>query len=227
MERKKHTLIVGITGGIASGKTTVARELEKQGAVLIDADAIGHDVVDRVPEVRVSLRESFGESLFTEAGAVDRSRLAERVFSDPEALETLNRIVHPHLLARIRSQVETFRKDNSGGVLVIDAALLVEWRAESWVDMLVVVESDPERQIERIRSRDGLSREAAVRRIASQVDPGRRAVVANEILMNERERVDLIAKARDLWERLSGPPSGGPPSGGPPFCDGGDVEGGE
>ena len=227
MTGPKRTLVVGITGGIASGKTTVARELERLGGVLIDADAIGHDVLDRTAEVRAALRESFGESVFAEDGRVDRSRLAERVFSDREALETLNRIVHPLLLADLRSQVDTFRRDDPGGVLVIDAALLVEWGAESWVDVLVVVESDPEKQIERIRSRDGLSQDAAVRRIRSQVDPERRAAVANEILTNAGERADLTLKARELWRRLSETRSGGAPGSEGPAREGADIEGGE
>ncbi len=207
MNGTRRNLIVGVTGGIASGKTTVARELERQGAVRIDADRIGRDVVDRMPQVRQVLREAFGDSVFAEDGSLDRSRLAGLVFSDSEALEELNRIVHPHLLAEIRSRGNAFRREADGGVLVIDAALLVEWGGGVGVDYLVVVQSDSERQIERLRDRDGLSREEAVRRIGSQVDDSRRAKAADEILVNEGNLADLAAKARDLWRRLRDLPS--------------------
>ncbi len=209
MNPAKKKRVVGITGGIASGKTTLARELEKRGAVRIDADAVGRDVVDRRPDVRSALRGVFGDSIFDADGTVDRGRLAERVFSDPGALRDLNRIVHPYLLAEIRSRIEAFRRADEGEILVVDAALLVEWGAESWVDVLVVVESDPERQVDRIRARDGWPREAAMRRIAAQADRAARARVADEIVTNDGEQADLAAKAEVLWRRLQDLPVAG------------------
>ncbi|MCK4547355.1 MAG: dephospho-CoA kinase [Candidatus Eisenbacteria sp.] len=195
-------MVVGITGGIASGKTTIAKELEKLGAVLVDADQIGHDVVDNVAEVRDRLREAFGDSIFDAQDRIDRSRLGERVFGDGDALGRLNAIVHPHLLEELRSRVEHLASGPGGKVIVIDAALLVEWKAQEWLDYLVVVESGAERQLERICSRDGLTREEARGRISSQVGADERAAVADEIIGNDAGLDDLARAAHDLWLRL-------------------------
>jgi dephospho-CoA kinase len=202
MVRRKSGLVVGITGGIASGKTTVARELEKQGAHLIDADRIGREVVESLPEVQRSLRNSFVDSIFGGGGRVNRRRLADRVFSDGDALGKLNRIVHPHLLKELHQRVESLRGESRTAVVVIDAALLVEWGAEDWVDYLVVVEADRGKQIEHIETRNGFSREQAKQRITSQVHPQVRARVADEVLRNDGSLEDLTAAARDLWQRL-------------------------
>lgn len=200
--REGRALVVGVTGGIASGKTTVARALERLGGRLIDADRIGREIVESSLEVQAALREAFGESVYDARGVLDRGRLAEKVFSDRGALDRLNRIVHPHLLAEIRSQLEAWRSEPDAGVVVIDAALLVEWGAREWVDYLVVVESDPEAQIERIQSRDGLTREGAVRRMEAQLSDLARAAAADEIVPNRGSRDDLVAEANRLWRRL-------------------------
>lgn len=209
MSDVKKGLIVGITGGIASGKTTVARQLERLGASLVDADQIGREVVDSIPEVRDALSKSFGDSVFGADGGVNRRLLADRVFSDPAALGELNRIVHPHLLRELRSRVEGLLARAGKKVVVIDAALLVEWRADSWIDYLVVVEVDREKQIERIQARDGFSRDQAAQRIVAQVDPRMRARVADEILKNGGSLSDLVSAAEQLWKRLEAM-AGGP-----------------
>lgn len=197
-----RALVVGITGGIASGKTTVARELERLGASLIDADEVGHEVLDSSPEARAELVHAFGSSVLTPEGRVDRVWLGNKVFSDPGALASLNRIVHPRLLARVGSRIQTLRDRPEVDVIVIDAALLVEWKAEEWVGYLVVVEADPDLRIERLCRRNGLTRQQALGRMDAQVDSAARARVADEIVVNRGSVEDLLDQTRGLWTRL-------------------------
>lgn len=206
-------LVVGITGGIASGKSTVARELQRLGAHLIDADRIGHEILDSSAVVRQALQDRFGDSVFGSDGMIDRRLLGERVFENREALAALNCIVHPHLVAEIQSRVRELQARPEIRVVVIDAALLVEWNAEAWVQHLVVVETGLDEQIDRLQARDGLSREAAVQRITAQASPEARAAIASETVVNRGSLEDLIDEARSLWERLermaAGPTGGG------------------
>jgi len=204
-------LVVGITGGIAGGKSTVARELQRLGAHLIDADHIGHEILDSSAVVRQALRDRFGDSVFGRDGMIDRRLLGERVFENREALAALNRIVHPHLVAEIQSRIRELQACPEIRVVVIDAALLVEWNAEAWVQHLVVVETSLDEQIDRLQARDGLSRKAAVQRITAQTSPEARAAVASETVVNRGSLEDLTDEARSLWERLERM-AGGPTS---------------
>lgn len=195
-------LVVGITGGIASGKSTVARELRRLGAHLIDADRIGHEILDSSPTVRQAVRDVFGDSVFGGDGMVDRRVLGERVFDDREALEALNNAVHPHLVAEIQSRVREAQARPEIRVIVIDAALLVEWNSDPWVQYLVVVETSLDEQISRLQARDGLSRRAALQRVTAQTSPEIRAEAADETVVNRGKLEDLIDEAHSLWRRL-------------------------
>jgi dephospho-CoA kinase len=202
MASRRRAIVVGITGGIASGKTVLARELGKRGALVLDADEVGREVVESSPQILAAVREAFGDGVFDAEGRLLRRRLGDRVFADAESLARLNAIVRPALVREVRRRVDHFRRSSPGRVLVVDAALLVEWGARDWVDYLVTVEAEPDRQVARVRARDGSSEGEARNRVVSQLDPARRRDAADEVLRNDGTLEDMGARAEDLWRRV-------------------------
>ena len=161
-------LKVGLTGGIACGKTVVRRRLEEQGIPTLDADAVVHRLLQSGTEVTRRIAESFGEKVIASDGSVDRRALGAIVFGDEEARRKLNAIVHPGVWREIERFFEE-REKASDPVAVVDAALMIETGSYKRYDFLVVVHCGPELQLERLMARDGLSREDAERRVRSQM----------------------------------------------------------
>jgi dephospho-CoA kinase len=193
--------IYGLTGGIGSGKSTVARMLRGLGAEVVDADEVARVVVQPGTPGLAKLVEAFGQDILQPDGALDRKRLGERVFADPAARARLNAITHP-LIAE-----ETARRMQALGARGVpfafyEAALLVDNGAHSGFDGLVVVEADPAAQRARIVARDRVSDEEASRRLAAQVDNAARAAAADVILRNEGAEDALLPEVKRLYERL-------------------------
>ena len=132
---------VGLTGQIACGKSSVARELQKLGAVVINADDIGREVVEQDTVVLRKLKSVFGKDIVSPAGKLDRRKLGAKAFASDENTLKLNRIVHPALLARLRKQIAKHRKDGKTRLLVVDAALILEWQLDRGLDVVMVVDS--------------------------------------------------------------------------------------
>src|SRR5437867_122876 len=126
--------LVGLVGQPGSGKTTVARALERDGARVLDADAFGHAVTEEDPEVRAALVSEYGASIYGASG-LDRARVAASVFRDPEARARLNGLVHPRILERLRERLDAWRREGFRGVVVVDAALLLDWGFERECDV--------------------------------------------------------------------------------------------
>src|SRR5215470_17799432 len=122
--------IVGLVGRAGSGKTTVARALAEEGATVIEADAIGHQVTDGDPEVRQALQREYGPEVYLADGALDRARVAAKVFADSSARARLNDLVHPRILQVIEQRLNALRAAGSRGLVVIDAALMLQWGLE-------------------------------------------------------------------------------------------------
>lgn len=161
-------LKVGLTGGIACGKTVVRRRLEEWGIPTLDADAVVHRLLQAGTEVTRQIAQNFGESVVASDGSVDRKALGAIVFADEKARKKLNAIVHPEVWREIERFFEE-REKASDPVAVVDAALMVETGSYRRYDRLVVVHCRPELQVERLMARDGLSRQDAERRIRSQM----------------------------------------------------------
>jgi dephospho-CoA kinase len=146
--------VVGIIGGIGSGKSTVARQFQSLGASLVEADEVGHEVL-RLSEVKQEARERWGEGVFGPDGEIDRQRLAEIVFepspSGKRERESLERLVHPLIGRRLRRRIEALRKDPRVGVIVVDAAVLLEAGWHDAVDVLVFVEAPRADRLARVR----------------------------------------------------------------------------
>lgn len=159
----------GLTGGIASGKTSVAAMLRELGAYIVDADKIGHEMLLSTSPAFPELVAAFGRGILDSAGRVDRSKLGPLVFAEPAKLQQLNRIVHPRIIERIGWLTAEQHNKNPEAVVVVDAALIYETGIPGRFLKTIVAWCRPEQQVERLIAKTGLSREEAENRIASQM----------------------------------------------------------
>lgn len=159
---------LGLTGGIASGKSWVASQLRELGFHVLDADSLGHQLIERGQSAYQSVVDEFGESILRPDRSVDRKKLGAMVFADSTKLANLNSILHPRIEAAMNEQFSIWEKENTHGSVFVEAALLVEAGMHKRLDGLVVVYCRPEEQIERLRAR-GLSEKEAHHRIALQL----------------------------------------------------------
>jgi dephospho-CoA kinase len=181
-----RTHVIGLTGGIASGKSTVARELRARGAVVIDADQLAREVVAPGEPALTELVTRFGSGILDEQGELDRKQLGALVFADAGARAEVNRITHPRIAARSQAEIAAAA---ARGVPVVfyEAALLVENGAHRGLDALIVVAAAEDRQIERLRARDGLDPTAARARIAAQAPMVEKLAAATWVLHNDSD----------------------------------------
>jgi dephospho-CoA kinase len=190
---------VGLTGGIASGKSLVAEELAARGAVVIDADVLAREVVEPGTEGLAAVVERFGESVL-HAGRLDRARLGQTVFADPESRRDLERIVHPAVRARAAELEQAAPPD---AVVVHVIPLLVETGQQDRFDVVIVVDVDPGTQLARLVARDGLDAADAQARLAAQASREQRRAVADIVIDNGGSVTDLKAQIVPLWQELT------------------------
>ncbi|WP_354003872.1 dephospho-CoA kinase [Arthrobacter sp. zg-Y877] len=190
-------LKVGLTGGIAAGKSLVARTLQECGAVLVDADALAREVVEPGTPGLAAVVDAFGPGILSADGSLDRPALAAVVFADAGRREVLNGIVHPLVRARA---AELAAKVPSDGILVQDIPLLVETGQAENFDFVLVVEAPEEARLERMVRNRGMEPDAARARIAAQASPEQRAEAADVVLHNTGTPRELAAAVRELWE---------------------------
>jgi dephospho-CoA kinase len=195
-------LVVGLTGGIASGKTTVARMLKKMGARIIDADAVSREVM--VPQTRCwrQVVKSFGPAVVRTDGTIDRKKLAVDVFKHPEKRMLLNRIVHPCIRKRIREMIRCIGREDPAALVIIDAALLVETGMYKDYDKLVVVAADEDVQLARLMRRNQLSIRDARRRLRAQWPLARKKRVADYVISNQASLQHTRRQTRALLAEL-------------------------
>jgi len=196
-------LTLGLTGGIASGKSTVAGFLAEAGAVVLDADRLAHAAIAPGGGAYGAVVERFGSGILDEDGRVDRARLGAVVFADPGARAELERIVHPHVMAELRRRIEELRARGVGGVVVFDAALIVEAGAEREMDGLIVVGCSRETQIARLMQRSGLSRDEALARVDAQAPLERKLAAADWIIDTETGLEETRRQAHRLYREVS------------------------
>lgn len=197
-----RTLVVGLTGGIASGKSTVSRMLQELGARVVDADLLARQVVEPGRPAYREIVRAFGKQVLQPDGKLDRKRLGQIVFADPEQLERLNRITHPRIARAARREIKAHR---AAGVplVVYDAALLLEKGWHKKLDRVVVV-SVPERvQLARLMGRDGLSEAAARARIRSQLPLEARLAAADHVIDNSGSLAETRLQVQRLWSQLT------------------------
>ncbi|GAA2428781.1 dephospho-CoA kinase [Streptomyces mauvecolor] len=192
-------LKVGLTGGIGAGKSEVSRLLVSYGAVLIDADRIAREVVEPGTPGLAAVVEAFGPGILSADGTLDRPRLGGIVFSDPEKLATLNKIVHPLVGARSAELESTAGPDS---VVIHDVALLTENGLAALYDLVVVVDAAPETQLDRLVRLRGMTAEEARARMAAQADRAQRLAVADLVIDNDGPLESLEPQVRKVWEEL-------------------------
>jgi dephospho-CoA kinase len=190
-------LLVGLTGGIGSGKSTVARALAERGAVVIDADVLARDVVEPGRPGFDAVVARFGAGVIGDDGRLDRPALARLVFDDDGARADLNAIIHPLVAVETQRRVAA---EPPGAVIVMDVPLLVE-AARAGYDLVVVVEAPPDARLDRL-TRRGMDPEDARRRMAAQASDADRRAVADVVLDNSGSEEDLLRQIDDLWADL-------------------------
>ncbi|MDQ3877756.1 MAG: dephospho-CoA kinase [Actinomycetota bacterium] len=195
-------LVVGLTGGIGAGKSTLAALLLEKGAHVIDADQLGRDALRPGQPAWHSVVSSFGEEILA-AGSmeIDRKRLAGVVFNDPKHLATLNAIVHPRILSAIADDLEGLR--GTDAIVILDAALIVEVGLVRSIDVLVAVIADPKIRTERLRRDRNMSRADIEARMKAQADESDVAGKADIVVRNDGDTADLAAEADKVWLKLT------------------------
>ncbi|GAA5052357.1 dephospho-CoA kinase [Thermocatellispora tengchongensis] len=192
-------LKVGLTGGIGSGKSEVARRLAERGAVVIDADKIAREVVEPGTEGLAEVVEEFGAGVLREDGSLDREKLGSIVFSDPDRLAALNAIVHPRVGARV-AELQAQAPDDA--IVVYDVPLLAENNLAPMYDVVIVVDASDEIRLHRLLTIRGMSEADAKARIAAQATRDARLAVADIIIPNEGTLDDLAEHVEEAWHHL-------------------------
>lgn len=195
-------LHVGLTGGIASGKSTVAAELVRLGAIVVDSDSLARTVVAPGSEGLLRVREAFGPSAIAADGTMDRAAVGRLVFADPEALQRLNGIIHPLVRAEGRRLVEEAGPD---AVVVQDVPLLVETGQADAYDLVLVVEADAEERVARMVRDRGMTEADARARMAAQATDEQRRAVADVLIVNDAGLEDLRRTTRRVWDEYVAP----------------------
>jgi len=192
-------LRVGLTGGIGAGKSEVSAMLAALGAVLIDADAIAREVVEPGTPGLAAVTSAFGSGVLLADGSLNREGLGEIVFSDPAKLESLNRIVHP-LVGRRMTELE--RAAGQDAVVVHDVPLLAENDLEAGYDLVVVVDTPEDVQVDRLTRKRGMTAEQAEARMAAQASREKRLAIADFVVDNSGSLAELDRQVGDLWTEL-------------------------
>lgn len=199
--------VIGLTGGIGSGKSTVSRFLAELGAVVIDADKVGHEAFKPGTESWKEIIAAFGREVLTPGGEIDRQKLGEIVFGKPELLSRLNQVMHPRVYDMVKAQLEEYRQQGVKAV-VLEAPLLVEVNTKGaslieLVDEVWVTVASEATIVRRLEERPDLSREQALARIKSQLSSRERIKRADVVINNDGDLGDLKARVGELWQRLN------------------------
>lgn len=194
-------LKVGLTGGLASGKSFVGQALAHCGCLLIQADDLGHEVLAPGGEAFDAVVKEFGRDIVAD-GRIDRRRLAARVFADPQALARLNALVHPPVIAREEKMMAEFAARQAKGIAVVEGAVLIENGSYKRFNRLIVVACTPAQQIERAMHRDGIT-EAEVRaRLSRQMPLEEKRKVADFVIDTSGTKQDTLRQACAVYEEL-------------------------
>ncbi len=195
-------LIVGLTGGIASGKSTVARMFEKKGAVVFDADVMARDVVGVGEPAWEEIVDHFGTGILLKSGDIDREKLGHIVFSDDAARNRLNAIVHPRVMEKMVEGIDALRKSNSAGpeVIVLDVPLLIESGMHGFVDVVVLVDLPVDIQKKRLENRDGLTDREMEDRFSSQMSAEKKKQYVDFTINNSGGLDKTRAQVEEFWD---------------------------
>ena len=195
-------LKVGLTGGLASGKTFVAQTLEQLGCHVAQADRMGHEVLRRGGEAYDDVIREFGEDILTADKEIDRKALGRLVFSDPALLQRLNALVHPHVFRRQQEFFSQVEARDAKGIAVVEAAIMIETGSYKRYDRLVVAVCPPELQLRRCMERDGVSEEEARQRLSRQMPLEEKRPYADFIIDTSGSKDDTTNQVRKVHQQL-------------------------
>jgi len=198
----KRFLLVGLTGGIATGKSTVSRMFAHLGARVLDADLLAREVVMPGQPAYLKIVEEFGQSVVQEDGTLDRKGLGAIVFAEPARRKRLEEITHPAIAARQQRILSVLEEEAFEGIVIWDVALLFETGGVVKVDRVVVVYADPETEVARLVARDGMAEADARARIASQMPVAEKAKRAHYVIDNSGDRAHSEGQVKAVYEAL-------------------------
>jgi len=193
--------VIGLTGGIGSGKSTVAQFLAELGAIIVDADKIGHEALKPGGEVWERIVNEFGKGVVTVNGDINRAKLGELVFGNDEARMSLNRIMHPTMYNMVKAQLEEYRRQGVS-IVVLEVPLLLEAGWSSLVDEVWVAVAPETVVMERLASRTGLSEQEARARIQVQLSDVERTKHADVVINTDGTLAELKPRVTVLWHKL-------------------------
>ena len=193
--------VIGLTGGIGSGKSTVSRFLAELGAVILDADKVGHEALKPDTEIWRQVVATFGRQILTTGGDIDREQLGEMVFDNPESLVRLNRIMHPRMYEIVTARLDDYRRQGMD-VVVLEAPLLIEVGWTFSVDEVWVTIASEATVLSRLEAQKGLSPQQALTRIHSQLSSEERIRHADVVIDTDCDLDELRARVGELWQGL-------------------------
>jgi len=196
------SLLIGLTGGIASGKSTVLQHLRQAGYSVIDADKLGHKVLEQGNPGYNKVVKCFGNEILNPDGSVNRTALGRIVFVDAEKLKQLNEISHPIIAEMIQKEFEESVSDSNGGIVFLEAALLIEANWYKVCGYIWVVSLDPTIALRRLQKRDNLSETEAKLRVGAQLDQEERLAYADVVLQNEGTPEELFTQTQQALREL-------------------------
>ena len=195
-------LKVGLTGGLACGKTFVGEALVELGCHLIQADDLGHQVLLPSGEAYADVVREFGPGILNDDRTIDRKRLAAQVFGKPDRLETLNRLVHPPVFRREEELIEQFAQSDPRGIVVVEAAILIETGTYKNYDRLILVECEEEQQIERSLKRDHTDRSEVLARLRRQMPMAEKRRFAHYVIDTSGSKEETLRRVREVYDAL-------------------------
>lgn len=196
--------VIGLTGGIASGKSTVSNYLKELGVIVIDADIVSREIVEKGQPALKEIVENFGKEVLRSDGTLNRKHLGTIVFSDPQKLQVLNKITHKRIIENIEEKIKYYKHRGNVKAIFIDAALLIEMKMYFLTDEIWLITANKEIQLERLMLRDNLSFEEAMNRINSQMSLEKKKEVSDVIIDNSKDYNYLKDQVEDLYNCVFG-----------------------
>ena len=194
--------VIGLTGGIGSGKSTVSQFLAELGAVILNADKLGHEAFKPDTEIWREVVSAFGRQILTPNGDIDRKKLGEIVFGNPDSLARLNQIMHPRMYDMVKARLEEYRRQGVG-VVVLEAPLLLEAGWTLLVDEVWVTAAPKSTMLKRLQERTGMTEQESLARIRAQMSDEERVKHAEVVINTDCSRDELKARVNSLWQKLA------------------------
>lgn len=202
LRKAEDAILVGLTGGIGSGQSTVAAMMEKLGAKIINADKVAKKIIEHDHEVRSDIKSAFGRSVVTRRGGINRKVLANIAFNDAKKTAALNKIVHPRMVSNVIDEIEKSRESRRFPVIALDAALIFEIQLEQMFDQIVVVSSQKNLRLSRVSERDGMAEADILARMARQIPLQEKVKWADHVIHNNGNLEQLEKKVKKVYDLL-------------------------